>query len=115
MEKEAKSELKPRVMRLDMTGADYQAILAGPPESVTMRSGLVQLSSGAAVGEHSTEGYEELIVVLEGKGEMRVTGQRPMAIGEGEIIYCPPETLHNMVNTGDGVLRYVYVVAKAKQ
>jgi mannose-6-phosphate isomerase-like protein (cupin superfamily) len=46
---------------------------------------------------------------------MRVAGQGSLAIGEGEIVYCPPETLHNMVNTGDRVLRYVYVVAKAKQ
>ena len=65
MGKEAKSELKPRVMRLDMTGTDYQAILGGPSESVTMRSGLVQLSAGASVGEQSTEGYEELIVEYE--------------------------------------------------
>lgn len=114
MEKEAKSELKPRVINLDMTETDYQRILDGPPGSVTMRSGLVQLSPWASVGAHSTEGYEELVVVLEGQGEMRVTGQSSLAIGKGVIVYCPPETEHNVVNTGDGVLRYVYVVAKAK-
>lgn len=114
MGKEVRSELKPKVIRLDMTGTDYQSILKGPPGSVTMRSGLVQLSAGASVGEHSTEGREELIVVLEGKGEMRAAGQKPLVIGKGEVGYFPPETVHYMVNTGDGVFRYVYVVAKAR-
>jgi mannose-6-phosphate isomerase-like protein (cupin superfamily) len=29
-------------------------------------------------------------------------------------IYCPPETEHNVTNTGRTVLRYVYVVASTR-
>ena len=89
-------------------------ILGGPPESVSMRSGLVVLSPGGSVGVHSTEGFEELVIVLMGQGEMQITGGDSLSIGEGTAVYCPPETEHNVVNTGAGALRYVYVVAKAR-
>jgi mannose-6-phosphate isomerase-like protein (cupin superfamily) len=29
-------------------------------------------------------------------------------------LYCPPETEHNVTNTGRSVLRYVYVVASTE-
>jgi mannose-6-phosphate isomerase-like protein (cupin superfamily) len=29
-------------------------------------------------------------------------------------VYCPPQTEHDVKNTGTGVLRYVHVVADAK-
>ena len=54
---------------LDMGGTDYQPILKGPPDSATMRSGLVVLFPGDDVGEHSTENCEEIVIVLEGQGE----------------------------------------------
>ena len=114
MVKESNNKLKAKVTHLNMTGADYQRILSGPPDSVTMRSGMVRLSPGKSVGVHNTKGYEELIVVLEGEGEMRVTGQDPLTIGKGSTAYCPPETEHNVVNTGDDVLKYIYIVAMAK-
>lgn len=33
----------------------YQRLLAGPPESLALRSGLVTLAPGASVGKHNTE------------------------------------------------------------
>jgi quercetin dioxygenase-like cupin family protein len=114
MVKETKDKLAPRVIHLDTAGEDYLPILAGPPESVSMRSGLVVLSPGSSVGVHSTEDFEELVIGLEGQGEMQITGQDSLAIGVGVAVYCPPETEHNVVNTGADPLRYVYVVAKAK-
>ncbi len=104
----------PRVIQLDTTGEKYQPILNGPPESVSMRSGLVVLSPGDDVGVHSTKEYEEVLVVLEGQGEMQITAGKPLAMGAGMAVYCPPETEHNVVNTGTVPLRYVFVVAKAK-
>lgn len=101
------------MIHLDAAGADYLPILTGPPESVTMRSGLVVLSPGSSVGVHSTEDFEELVIVLEGRGEVQITGQDSLAIGAGVAVYCPPETEHNVVNTDTGPLRYVYIVAKA--
>lgn len=64
----------PRVVQLDAAASEYARVLGGPPETVTMRSGHVVLAPGAAVGAHSTEGYEEVVIVLAGSGEVRVAG-----------------------------------------
>lgn len=106
------TELKPRVIPLDLNTTGYQRILGGPPGTVAMRSGLVQLPSGEAVGEHSTHRKEELIIVLGGEGEFRLNGSGSMEIAQGVTVYCPPDTEHNVVNTGTEVLRYVYVVSE---
>ena len=113
MVKETTNKPGPRVIRLDPAGADHLPILGGPPESVSMRSGLVILAPGNSVGLHSTKDFEELLIVLEGQGELQITAQDSLALGAGVAAYCPPQTEHNVLNTGTVPLRYVYVVAKA--
>jgi mannose-6-phosphate isomerase-like protein (cupin superfamily) len=101
-------------MRLDAGGKDYVPLLQGPPETVTMHSGLVVLAPGKSVGRHSTKGNEEIVVVLEGRGEMRFfTGRAAVPLEGGMAAYCPPQTEHDVFNAGDRTLRYVYVVADA--
>jgi mannose-6-phosphate isomerase-like protein (cupin superfamily) len=109
----AKSQQKPRpkVVELDSRGKDYLQVLGGPPESVTMRSGLVVLAPNKSVGKHSTGQYEELLVVLEGQGEMSFKDGSKLPVRANHALYCPPETEHNVTNTGRSVLRYVYIVA----
>jgi mannose-6-phosphate isomerase-like protein (cupin superfamily) len=114
MTKEMKNRPKPRVICFDDKEVDHLPILTGPPESVSLRSGLVLLSNGKSVGKHSTENFEELIVVLEGQGQVQITGHKPLGIKSGIAVYCPPETEHNVVNTGSAPLRYLYIVAKVK-
>jgi quercetin dioxygenase-like cupin family protein len=114
MAKAAKNSLKPRLIRFDDKKIDHLPILSGPPESMLLHSGLVVLSNGKSVGKHSTENFEELVVVLEGRGRFKITGQKPLEIKLGVAVYCPPETEHNVVNTGSDPLRYLYVVAKVK-
>jgi mannose-6-phosphate isomerase-like protein (cupin superfamily) len=111
-----KSQEKPRpkVVELDSRGKDYLQVLAGPPESVTMRSGLEVLAPNKSVGKHSTGQHEELLVVLEGQGEMSFKDGSKLDVKANHALYCPPETEHNVTNTGGSVLRYVYVVASTK-
>ena len=104
----------PRVITLDQGPTNYMRILGGPPETSTMRSGLVQLAPGASVGAHNTEKYEEMLIVLNGSGEMIITGGSRLPIGKGKVAYCPPHTGHDVLNTGSDTLRYIYVVAEAK-
>ena len=89
-------------------------MLSGPPESVTMKSGLVVLAPGRSVGKHSTEQNEEFLIVFEGQGEMAFSDGSKLPVRADSALYCPPHTEHNVTNTGTGLLRYVYVVAKAK-
>ncbi len=78
-----------------------------------MRAGMVTLGPGEDCGRHCTEEYEELLVILEGRGEAEHEGYGPLALAAGQVAYIPPGTFHNVRNRGDGVLRYVYVVAPA--
>jgi mannose-6-phosphate isomerase-like protein (cupin superfamily) len=78
-----------------------------------MHSGLVVLAPGKSVGKHSTKGNEEMLVVLEGQGEMRIAGGKDLPFTKEMALYCPPATEHDVFNTGATTLRYVYVVSRA--
>jgi len=109
----AKLTPKAKVIMLAPNVKDYMRVLGGPPETVTMRSGLVVLAPGKSVGTHNTETYEEVLVVLEGRGKMLITDGPSLDLKPGAIAYCPQRTEHNVTNTGSEQLRYLYIVAKA--
>jgi mannose-6-phosphate isomerase-like protein (cupin superfamily) len=102
-----------KVVSLVSVGKEL-SILSGPPETVSMRSGLILLKPNESVGKHSTGQHEEELVILEGKGEMRFKDGSHLPVQANHALYCPPETEHDVVNTGMTPLRYVYVVASAK-
>ena len=105
---------RPTVVALNSASREYVPVLDGPPRSYTMRAGLIELAPGKSVGRHSTERYEELVIVLEGRGEMLFADGSKLPAVANSAVYCPPETEHDVVNTGTGALRYVYVVSKVK-
>lgn len=100
-----------RVFALEAGTEGRRTLLGGPPQTVGMRSGVVVLPPGGAVGRHDTGAREELIVVLEGEGEVRLDAGPPLAIRQGVAAYIPPRTGHDVVNRGDAPLCYVYAVA----
>jgi uncharacterized cupin superfamily protein len=54
---------------------------------------------------------EEMFFILEGNGELRL-GDAMHPVRAGDVIACPPggpETAHQLVNTGDGELKYLAV------
>lgn len=104
-----------KVIILDPDINEYMMVLGGPPETVTMRSGHVVLASGESVGKHTTGTFEELVVVFEGKGKMQITDGATLLLEAGSVAYCPPHTEHDVINTGPGRLRYLYIVAMAQQ
>jgi len=108
------AESVPKVVKLDARGKGHLAILSGPPETVTMRSGLVVLEPGKAVGKHSTGANEELLIVLEGTGEFRILEGETMPLVGGTALYCPTNRSHDVFNTGKTTLRYVYITASTR-
>ena len=104
---------KPTMVELDLSAAEYLRVLGGPPETVTMRSGLVVLLPAESVGKHSTGAYEEMIFVLDGEGGMLLGDGSVLQLKPHVVAYCPPDTEHDVRNTGDKPLRYLYVVARA--
>ncbi len=103
---------EPLSIQLDPAATEYLRVLGGPPESVTMRSGYVVLQPGNSVGKHSTEAFEEMVIVLDGEGEMILEDGTVLPLKPYAVAYCPPATEHDVRNTGSGPLRYIYVVAR---
>jgi len=101
---------EPKVIDLVNDG-EYQPLLGGAPVTCGMRSGRPVIAPGADCGEHSTKEHEEVLVVLSGAGKARLGNGTELSIRGGQIVYIPPRTEHNIVNTGQEPLSYVYVVA----
>ncbi len=102
-----------KALVIDLTDApEYQPLLKGVPKTSGMRSGRVYLKQGEECGQHSTKAHEETLVFLSGKGEALI-GEKKTAfeVGQGKICYIPPNTLHNVKNTSDLPLVYIYCVA----
>ncbi len=103
---------EPKIIKIEPRGQEYIRLLGGPPESVSMRSGAVSLQPGRNVGKHNTESNEELLIVLEGEGFLLHGKDKQLDMVAGNVLYCPPETEHDVRNTGAGILRYIYVTAR---
>lgn len=90
---------------------EYQRLLEGQPQTHGMRSGRVFLSPGKSCGEHSTKNHEEILVFLSGQGELQIEQKQRLRISEGTVAYIPPNTAHDVKNSGSEPLVYVYCVA----
>jgi len=107
---------KPHPLMVPLKGLqEYRPLLQGIPQTAGMRSGFVNLKSGATVGWHTTGKNEESLVILHGQGEAQIDGQASQPFVAPAFVYIPPATRHNVANTGKEPLEYVYVVAPAKQ
>jgi len=100
----------PLVLSLPQEEIPYFEVLK-PPRSTVLRSGLVTLRRGCDVGVHSTNGHEEILVVQGGRGEVEMKGHGRRPIREGQVVFIPKGTEHNVFNTGSESLRYLYIVA----
>lgn len=105
-----------KVVNADPGDSPYYWLLKGDPETKSFRSGVVTLAPGKSIGFHNTEKNEEMLVPLEGQGELqfKLTDHAPIAIRPGLITYAPAHVEHNVVNTGSTPLRYIFITAKAE-
>jgi quercetin dioxygenase-like cupin family protein len=113
----------------DSSGADHEPVswvrdlpdtteyvrLLGAPDSLALHSGLVTLQPGEDCGWHSTENYEEMIIVLEGAGHLESEGIGRRPLRAGQYGYNGPHTRHCVFNTSDRLMRYIYIVARVAE
>ena len=89
----------------------YKAMIGGqragvvPQDDVLM--GMLELAPRAIYPAHKHPA-PELYYVMSGTAQWTV-GDETFTAGPGTAIYHPPDTLHRMVNTGDEVLKTVYM------
>ena len=81
-----------------------------PEESKKIRSRVEVLQPGKEIGEHSTGGKEEIIIVLEGEATITIEGGEA-TVCDGFALFIPEGKVHNVSNKGSVPLRYMYVVA----
>ena len=62
---------------------------------------------------HLHHAQEEMFIVLEGHGTMRVAGQM-LAVKAGDVVFVPPgpDYPHQMINTSDALLKYLSISTK---
>jgi len=103
---------QPLTLALQCAGGDCP-LLKGAPQTAGMRSGYVRLKPGETVGWHTTGKNEESLVILAGHGQAHLEGLPARAFSAPALVYIPPATRHDVANTGNEILEYVYVVAPA--
>ena len=103
-----------KVVPLEPGDLSYFLLLKGPPETRSFRSGLVTLAPGKSIGMHNSGVNEEMLVPLEGEGELRFSDRPSVVIKPGLVTYAPAHTEHDVVNTSTARLRYIFITARAE-
>ena len=101
-------------MSLPQGGTEKVAAILDSTKSVRMRSGFVTLRPGENVGSHNTGQHEELLVILDGSGEVEAQDLGRKSIEKGMVVYIPPNNQHNVYCAGSSPLEYIYIVAPTK-
>jgi len=104
--------LKVKIVDIPITGEKSYRILS-KEETATMRSSRIILKKGEESGFHSTDNYEEFIIILTGSGYAESESGEKSPVREGQALYIPPYTKHNISNPESEQLIYIYVVARA--
>jgi mannose-6-phosphate isomerase-like protein (cupin superfamily) len=114
-QKENDQTPNPRIMSFNPDSNLNQSIFKGEKDSVVFYSGVVTLFPDSSAELHNSEIYEEMIITLEGEGELRVPNKGIFPVKFGKIALVPPNTDHQMLNTGTKNLKYIYIATKAKK
>lgn len=93
---------------------EYQRLIPGAPATFGLKSGRVYLEPGADCGQHNTENKEEQLIFLAGSG-IAYVGPEQLPVGAGKICYIPPQTEHNIVNTGSEPMIYIFTTSPTDQ
>lgn len=105
----------PQSIKLDLNQRYTRLFSAKDGNALSFRSGHVSLEENESIGEHTTGESEEIIIVLEGNGALCIKGGRDMKMEKNRALYVPPHTIHDVKNTGGGVLKYVFVTCPIPQ
>jgi mannose-6-phosphate isomerase-like protein (cupin superfamily) len=105
---------KPKIVKLE-PGERYQRLFNKDTGTCGMKAGHVILKKEEEIGEHSTNAMEEALVILKGKGLLIINKKEELGFEQDSVLYIPPCTLHNVKNTGSGILEYVFITSNAEQ
>jgi mannose-6-phosphate isomerase-like protein (cupin superfamily) len=78
--------------------------------SKNLAVGVNETDPGGMVPEHKHETEEEVMFFISGKGKF-VTEDEEIPLEPGVCVYNPPGGKHKIVNTGDEILKFVWIYA----
>jgi len=98
------------VSAVSLPGRKHKMII-GPENfggSTKMCFGVAEFPANQHAPAHVHEEQEEILYVLEGRGEMYFNNT-PERIEKGTCIFVPPRVIHSINNTSNEVLKLAYV------
>ncbi|MFA5388541.1 MAG: cupin domain-containing protein [Candidatus Omnitrophota bacterium] len=105
---------KVKIIKL-VPGSKYQRLFNKDSGTSGIKAGHVILKPGEEIGEHSTNEFEEALVILNGSGRVNIDKKDTAEIEKDMVLYIPPYTLHDVKNTGQGALEYVFITSYAEK
>lgn len=109
------SKSAPQSITLDANQRYTRLFSTKDGNALSFRSGHVSLKENESIGEHSTGESEEILIVLEGNGVLRIKGFGDMKMERNTALYVPPHAIHDVKNRGEGILKYVFVTCPIPQ
>ena len=88
-------------------GNEYNRLL---PKKMTesLELSLVKVKKGSLTPKHTHEDEEQVYIILKGSGVVRLNDEEEK-VGGGMIVYIPRGTEHEIKNTGEDDLTYIYI------
>lgn len=74
---------------------------------------LAWLQPGLSYEPHSHPDHEEIYYIISGKGTMRIDDEKRV-IRDGDIIYIPINGVHEIINDGDEMIKFLAFAADVK-
>jgi len=96
------------VEETDIQGVKMRVLMADHNGAPNYAFRLFDLAPGGHTAHH-THAWEHEVYVLEGKGVIRQE-DREYPVERGSFALIPPEEIHQFINRGDDVFRFICVV-----
>ena len=74
--------------------------------------GLCIIDPKSLIPYHTHEDEEEVMFFLEGEGIARIEDV-DYKVSKGSIVYCPPKMKHQIINSGDQGLKFIFIYGPA--
>ncbi|SEI90965.1 Cupin domain protein [Bhargavaea ginsengi] len=73
-----------------------------------------EMEPGGSADPHDHEDMEQSMYILQGKMHVIIGGEEA-ELGEGDIVWIPKKTMHEVKNIGEGNLKFVLMYSPPKQ
>jgi len=93
-------------------GQRFLRLLGDSNKAKGLKAGLVNLKPKESIGEHKTKNKEEALIILKGSATVHYGRGKKIKAPKNSFVFIPPETLHNVENSGNKILQYLYVTAQ---